>query len=90
MFNNNVVLARDGDGREVVLTGRGLGFGTGPGEPVDAGRVQQTFVPDATHDTEQLSAFLTELPPEHLIVMNLSGRGDKDIFTVADALKVTL
>ncbi|HBH27000.1 MAG TPA: tryptophan synthase subunit beta [Rhodospirillaceae bacterium] len=26
------------------------------------------------------------LPPEHIMVMNLCGRGDKDIFTVAEAL----
>jgi tryptophan synthase beta chain len=30
------------------------------------------------------------LPPEHLLVMNLCGRGDKDIFTVAKALGVTI
>jgi tryptophan synthase beta chain len=27
-----------------------------------------------------------DLPRDHLMVMNLCGRGDKDIFTVADAL----
>jgi tryptophan synthase beta chain len=30
------------------------------------------------------------LPKKHLLVMNLCGRGDKDIFTVADALGVKL
>jgi tryptophan synthase beta chain len=30
------------------------------------------------------------LPKEHLIVMNLCGRGDKDIFAVADHLGVKL
>ncbi|MDX1541984.1 MAG: pyridoxal-phosphate dependent enzyme, partial [Geminicoccaceae bacterium] len=30
------------------------------------------------------------LPPDHLLVMNLCGRGDKDIFTVADAMGVEL
>jgi len=30
------------------------------------------------------------MPKDKLIVMNMCGRGDKDIFTVADALKVTL
>ena len=28
------------------------------------------------------------LPKDHLLVMNLCGRGDKDIFTVAEALGV--
>jgi tryptophan synthase beta chain len=30
------------------------------------------------------------LPSDHLIVMNLCGRGDKDIFTVADAMGIAL
>jgi tryptophan synthase beta chain len=30
------------------------------------------------------------MSPDKIIVMNMCGRGDKDIFTVADALKVTL
>ena len=30
------------------------------------------------------------LPSDHIIVMNMCGRGDKDIFTVADALGVSL
>ncbi len=68
VFNNNVVLARDDGGREVVLTGRGLGFQAKAGSPVETTRVQRTFVPDAVHDTDQLSAFLVEIPPEHLLV----------------------
>jgi tryptophan synthase beta chain len=31
-----------------------------------------------------------DLPQDHIIVMNMCGRGDKDIFSVADALGVTL
>jgi tryptophan synthase beta chain len=30
------------------------------------------------------------LPGDHLLVMNMCGRGDKDIFTVADHLGVVL
>jgi tryptophan synthase beta chain len=31
-----------------------------------------------------------DLPKDHLLVMNMCGRGDKDVFTVAEALGVTL
>lgn len=65
VFNNNVVLASD-DGREVVLTGRGLGYQAKRGDRVDEDRVAQRFTPDAEHDVQQLTAFLTEIPPEHL------------------------
>ena len=31
-----------------------------------------------------------DLPSDHLICMNMCGRGDKDIFTVASALGVEI
>jgi tryptophan synthase beta chain len=31
-----------------------------------------------------------KIPPGSLIILNLSGRGDKDMLTVAKALNVTL
>ena len=31
-----------------------------------------------------------KLPPEHIIVMNMCGRGDKDIFAVAKHLGVEI
>ena len=68
VLNNNVVLVTDETGRDVIITGRGLGFGAQPGDPVDEGRIQQTFVPDATHSQEVLTQFLIEIPPEHLML----------------------
>ncbi len=41
-LNNNVVLCRDDDGRQVIAIGRGLGFMT-DGEEVDLTRIQRTF-----------------------------------------------
>lgn len=72
VFNNNVVLARDHDASEVVLTGRGLGYQARRGDPVDESRVAQRFRPDAEHDVQQLTAFLTEIPPEHLALRRSS------------------
>jgi beta-glucoside operon transcriptional antiterminator len=66
VFNNNVVLVRDEDGRDVVVTGRGIGYAAKRGDQVDASKVTHRFPPDAQHDVQQLSAFLTEIPPEHL------------------------
>ncbi|MGC4152777.1 MAG: PRD domain-containing protein [Propionicimonas sp.] len=66
VFNNNVVLARHPERGDVVLTGRGLGFQRQPGDLVDSSKVVQTFVPDAQHDVDELRAFLTEIPLEHL------------------------
>ena len=45
---------------------------------------------EPAHALAHVARIAPKLPPEHLIVMNMCGRGDKDIFTVADALGVGL
>ena len=42
------------------------------------------------HALAHIAKIAPALPPEHLIVLNLSGRGDKDIFTVARHLGVEI
>lgn len=41
---------------------------------------------ESAHAIAHVMKMAPELPKEHIIVMGLSGRGDKDIFTVAEAL----
>ncbi|WP_025897330.1 tryptophan synthase subunit beta [Sneathiella glossodoripedis] len=45
---------------------------------------------ESSHALAYLKHYAPSLPKDHIIVVNLSGRGDKDIFTVADALGVEL
>ena len=45
---------------------------------------------EPAHALAYVAKIAPELPKDHLIVMNMCGRGDKDIFTVADALGVSL
>jgi tryptophan synthase beta chain len=45
---------------------------------------------EPAHALAHVSRIAPELPRDHLLVMNLCGRGDKDVFTVADALGVSL
>jgi tryptophan synthase beta chain len=45
---------------------------------------------EPAHALAHVAKIAPGLPSDHLIVMNLCGRGDKDIFTVADAMGVTL
>ncbi len=45
---------------------------------------------EPAHALAHVVKIAPELPRDHLIVMNLCGRGDKDIFTVADAMGVAL
>ena len=45
---------------------------------------------EPAHALAHVTKIAPKLPKDHLMVMNLCGRGDKDIFTVADILGVKL
>ena len=45
---------------------------------------------EPAHALAHVMKIAPDLPKDHLLVMNMCGRGDKDIFTVADALGVEL
>ncbi|WP_282006701.1 PRD domain-containing protein [Propioniciclava sinopodophylli] len=69
VFNTNVVLARDADGGEVVLTGRGLGFQARPGQEVDPTKVIRVFRPEDGRNADNFGEMLAALAPElvHLV-----------------------
>jgi tryptophan synthase beta chain len=45
---------------------------------------------EPSHALAHVMKIAPDLPKDHLMVMNMCGRGDKDIFTVADILGVKL
>ncbi len=45
---------------------------------------------EPAHALAHVAKIAPGLPKDHIILMNMCGRGDKDIFTVADALGVSL
>jgi tryptophan synthase beta chain len=53
---------------------------------------QEGIIPalEPSHALAHVMRMAPELPEDHIICANMCGRGDKDIFTVADALGVTL
>lgn len=66
-LNNNIVIASDGQGREVVLMGKGIGFGCKPGTEPNMDLVEKQFFgfSSGAH-TQQLAELLERIPPEHL------------------------
>lgn len=82
VFNNNVVLSRDVNGQEVILTGRGLGFQVKPGQHIDPAKVMRTFVPEDGRDPNNFGAMVAAIPPEHLLLADQaleSGRAQMPI-----------
>lgn len=66
VFNNNVLLATDDAGAEVVLMGKGLGFQVRAGDPVRTADVERTFVAGGGTTPERIVALLEEIPAEDI------------------------
>lgn len=76
VFNNNLVLALDEAGRELILTGRGLGFQARPGQAVDQSRVVRVFIPTDGRDPDHLAQLLSGIPSgAHPVGWGRAGRG---------------
>ena len=54
--------------------------------------LQEGIIPalEPSHALAHVLKIAPDLPKDHLIVMNMCGRGDKDIFTVAKALDIEI
>jgi tryptophan synthase beta chain len=54
--------------------------------------LQEGIIPalEPSHALAHVLKIASDLPKDHLIVMNMCGRGDKDIFTVAKALDIDI
>ncbi|MCY0931688.1 PRD domain-containing protein [Streptomyces sp. H27-H1] len=77
VLNNNVVLARDEQGQEVILTGRGIGFNCRQGQRVDPALIVRVFVPADGRDPDHLAEVLALIGEEVLraVVIALSEVG---------------
>ncbi len=68
ILNNNVVVAEDGEAREIVVMGRGLAFQKKVGDKVDETKIEKTFVMESHELSEKLSELLSEISAKHLRV----------------------
>lgn len=64
-INNNVALAQDGDGRELIVFGKGVGFPPAPYELTDLSVVQRTFYDVRSNYTE-----LIESLPDEIVLLS--------------------
>ena len=77
VLNNNVVISRDAQDQEVILTGRGLGFRARPGDEVDAERIVRVCVPADGRDPDRLAEVFAMIDQEVLraVVIALRSSG---------------
>ena len=66
VINNNIISAYDESGKEIVVMGRGLGFGIRPGQPVDEAKIEKIFRIKSEDTAVQLKELLANMPLERV------------------------
>lgn len=66
VINNNVVSAEDGNGQEVVIMGRGIGFKAQAGDVLDERKIEKVFRIDNQTLAKQFQEVLANMPLEHM------------------------
>ena len=68
IINNNIISAKDYQGVELVVMGKGIGFAQKPGNEVDDRAVEKIFRLENMDNTEYFKELLASLPLEHIRV----------------------
>lgn len=62
VLNNNMVLAYNTEGKEVILKGRAIGFGKKKGEELDRKLVERVFIQNDKKDARHFEEYFAKLP----------------------------
>lgn len=65
VINNNIVSAFDEIGREVVVMGCGIGFGSRPGAKIPEDKIEKIFRIESGSVADQFKELLAGVPLEH-------------------------
>jgi len=67
-INNNILRVVDSTGCELIVTGRGLGFGVKPGYKIEAETVECSYRMTSPAVQQKLVELLERIPYEHLLL----------------------
>lgn len=70
IINNNIISARDERGIELVVMGKGIGFGKKAGNEIDDERIEKVFKLENMDDTERFKELLAGFPIENIRLSN--------------------
>ena len=87
VFNNNVVLTRDELGREVVVTGRGVGYQARPGGAIDPALIVRRFIP--SDNPVSVAQVIADIPLDRLAqVERLFGEAVRELGAILPPLAI--
>ena len=64
--NNNIVTSEDEQKREVIVMGRGLGFGKKPGQEIPDDKIEKIFRLETPAQNNKLLSIIQDIPLEHI------------------------
>lgn len=68
ILNNNVVISRNEQGREIVVMGRGLAFKSKVGDTIDPKCVEKTFTISEPSVSEKFQQVVQSIPLHHILM----------------------
>lgn len=91
VLNTNAVVTIDAEGRELIITGAGIGFKKKRGENLDPSLADKTYYLESTDDNKRLQQVVKEISEEYLeIAACVVNEARKNGLKVRDSLYVTL
>lgn len=66
ILNNNLVLANDEYGNEIIVKGRGIGFNKKRLDIIDKSIIEKIFTPENSKNSKELQSYLTLIPEDYL------------------------
>ncbi|MBQ8515149.1 MAG: PRD domain-containing protein [Ruminococcus sp.] len=70
VINNNNLCVLDDNGREQIVSGKGIGFGKKYGDKVDPALIQKTYLITDSELQKKMIAMLGEIPTEYMVFTN--------------------
>ena len=91
-INNNNLCVIDDNGREQIVSGKGIGFGKKYGDSVDPSQIQKTYLITDSELQKKMISLLKEIPSEYMTFTNNMVEHIKEVFPLKlnESLLVTL
>lgn len=92
VINNNNLCVLDDNGREQIVSGKGIGFGRKYGDTVDASQIQKTYLVTDSELQKKMITMLKEIPNEYMVFTNDLVEHFKQVYPLPlnESLLVTL
>ena len=91
VLNTNAVVSVDSQGRELIMTGPGIGFKKRKGENIDQSLVDKTYHLENKEESKRLQEVVKEISEEYLgIADRVVKEAKKEKLEIRDSLYVTL